>query len=47
MEINHPVNKQILALKYFVHKFECSTDKAELFDIIIPKLKESLGEVGV
>lgn len=43
---NQPLNKQILALKYFLEKFKCSKKRVEFFDIIFPKLNESLREVG-
>lgn len=45
-ENNHAVIKQMLALKYFVQTFNYTSERVELFDIIIPKLKESLSEVG-
>ncbi|KAJ6644585.1 hypothetical protein Bhyg_09554, partial [Pseudolycoriella hygida] len=41
----HPVIKQILALKYFLHKSQCSDERAKLFDCVIPKLTESLTEL--
>lgn len=45
-QINHPVTNQILALKYFVNKFESNAVRVELFNMVIPKLKDSLSEVN-
>lgn len=46
IQSNQHFNKLILALAYFVENVKCSTKRAELYDIIFPKLKESVSEVG-
>ncbi|XP_037040457.1 uncharacterized protein LOC119077371 isoform X2 [Bradysia coprophila] len=44
-QINHPVTNQILALKYFVNRFNSGAERLQLCDIVVPKLKESLCEL--